>query len=82
MNITFECADKINGKITASIVKADYEEQVKKTLKNYQKKANVPGFRPGKVPFGMIEKQYGTAIKVEEINKVFGENATTESVYG
>ena len=73
MNITFECADKINGKITASIVKADYEEQVKKTLKNYQKKANVPGFRPGKVPFGMIEKQYGTAIKVEEINKVLGE---------
>lgn len=73
MNITFECADKINGKITASIVKADYEEQVKKTLKNYQKKANVPGFRPGKVPFEMIEKQYGTAIKVEEINKVLGE---------
>ena len=73
MNITFECADKINGKITASIVKADYEEQVKKSLKSYQKRANVPGFRPGKVPFGMIERQFGTPVKVEEINKLLGE---------
>ena len=73
MNITFECADKVNGKVTASIVKADYEEGVKKALKNYQKKASVPGFRPGKVPFGMIEKQYGTAVKVEEINRLLGE---------
>ena len=73
MEIKFECADKINGKITVSVVKADYEESVKKTLKNYQKKANVPGFRPGKAPFGMIEKQYGVAAKVDEINRILAD---------
>ena len=74
MEIKFECADKINGKITVSVVKADYEEKVKKTLKGYQKKASVPGFRPGKAPFGMIEKQYGVAAKVDEINEMLADN--------
>ena len=46
MEIKFECADKINGKVTVVVAKADYEEKVKKTLKDYRKKANIPGFRP------------------------------------
>jgi trigger factor len=52
---------------------ADYQEAVEKSLKNYRKKAQVPGFRPGMVPMGMIKKQYGTAVKVDEVNKVLGE---------
>ena len=52
---------------------ADYQDAVEKTLKNYRKKAQVPGFRPGMVPMGMIKKQYGTAAKVDEVNKVLGE---------
>ena len=73
MKITFDCPDKINGQLTMTIEPADYQEQVEKTLKNYRKKAQVPGFRPGMVPMGMIKKQYGTAVKVEEINKLMGE---------
>ena len=73
MKITFDCPDKINGQLTMTIEPADYQERVEKTLKNYRKKAQVPGFRPGMVPMGMIKKQYGTAVKVEEINKLMGE---------
>ena len=73
MNIQFECADKVNGLMTVTIEKADYEEKVQKTLKDYRKKANVPGFRPGMVPMGLIKKQYGTAIKVDEVNRLLGE---------
>ncbi len=73
MNIQFECADQINGLMTITIEKADYEEKVKKTLNDYRKKAQVPGFRPGMVPMALIKKQYGTAIKAEEVNRVLGE---------
>ena len=73
MKITFDCPDKINGLLTMTIESADYQEKVEKTLKNYRKKAQVPGFRPGMVPMGMIKKQYGTAVKVDEINKLMGE---------
>ena len=73
MKITFDCPDKINGLLTMTIEAADYQEQVEKTLKNYRKKAQVPGFRPGMVPMGMIKKQYGTAVKVDEVNKLMGE---------
>lgn len=73
MNIQFDCADKINGLMTITIEKADYEEKVTKTLKDYRKKAQVPGFRPGMVPMGLIKKQYGTAIKVDEVNRLLGE---------
>ena len=73
MKITFDCPDKINGLLTMTIEPADYQEQVEKTLKNYRKKAQVPGFRPGMVPMGMIKKQYGTAVKVDEVNKLMGE---------
>ena len=73
MNIQFEIADKVNGLMTITIEKADYEEKVNKTLKDYRKKAQVPGFRPGMVPMGLIKKQYGTAVKVDEVNRLLGE---------
>jgi trigger factor len=73
MKISFECADKINGLLTMTVEKADYQDAVEKQLKNYRKKAQVPGFRPGMVPMGMIKKQYGTAVKVDEVNKLLGE---------
>ena len=73
MKISFECADKVNGLLTMTVEPADYQDAVEKTLKNYPKKAQAPGFRPGMVPMGMIKKQYGTAVKVDEVNKLLGE---------
>ena len=73
MNIKFENADKINGLMTITIEQADYQEAVDKKLKEYRKKAQVPGFRPGMVPMGLIKKQYGTAVKVDEVNRILGE---------
>ena len=73
MNITFENPDKVNGLMTITVEKEDYQEQVEKTLKNYRKRAQVPGFRPGMVPMGMIRKQYGTAVKVDEVNRLLGD---------
>jgi len=73
MKITFDCPDKINGLMTMVIEPADYQEKVEKTLKDYRKKAQVPGFRPGQVPMGMIKRQYGTAVKVEEVNRLISE---------
>lgn len=73
MNISFEIADKVNGLLTLTIEQSDYQENVEKTLKNYRKKANFPGFRPGMVPMGLIKKQYGTSVKVDEVNKLLGE---------
>ena len=73
MNITFENPDKVNGLLTITVEKEDYQEAVEKTLKNYRKKAQVPGFRPGMVPMGMIKKQYGTAVKVDEVNRLLGD---------
>jgi trigger factor len=73
MNIKFESADKINGLMTITVEKADYQEAVDKKLKDYRKKAQVPGFRPGMVPMGLIKKQYGTAVKVDEVNRLLGE---------
>lgn len=73
MNITFENADKVNGLVTITVEENDYKESVEKTLKDYRKKANVPGFRPGMVPMGMIKRMYGTAVKMDVINRVVGE---------
>jgi trigger factor len=73
MNIQFEAPEKINGVLTITIGKEDYNEKVEKTLKDYRKRANVPGFRPGMAPMGMIKKQYGTAVKVDEINRLLGD---------
>ena len=76
MNITFENTDKVNGLLTITLEKEDYQEKVEKTLKDYRKRAQVPGFRPGMVPMGMIKKQYGTAVKVDEINRLLGTKLT------
>lgn len=73
MKISFENPDKVNGLMTLTVEEADYKDNVEKTLRNYRKKANVPGFRPGMVPMGMIKKQFGTTAKVDEINKLLGE---------
>ena len=73
MKISFENPDKVNGLLTITVEEADYKEKVEKTLKNYRKKANVPGFRPGMAPMGMIKRQFGTTVKVDEINKLIGE---------
>ena len=72
MNISFENPDKINGQLTLTVEESDYKEDVEKTLKDYRKKANMPGFRPGQVPMGMIKRQYGPAVKMDVINKLVG----------
>lgn len=72
MQITKTDAGQL-AKITMVIEPADYEEKVAAELKNIKRKANVPGFRPGMVPAGMIKKMYGKAVLAEEINKVIGE---------
>ena len=63
----------MNGLMTLTVEEADYQKDVEKTLKDYRKKAQVPGFRQGMVPMGMIKRQYGTAVKVDVINKLLGE---------
>ena len=73
MNIKFESADKVNGLMTITIEQSDYAEKVEKTLKDYRKRAQIPGFRAGMAPMGMIKRQYGTSVKAEEINRLLGE---------
>ena len=73
MKIQFESADKVNGLMTLTVEEADYKENVEKTLKDYRKKANIPGFRPGMVPMGLMKRQFGTSVKVDVINKALGE---------
>lgn len=76
MNITQEKVDELNAVLNVDVVAADYAESVNKTLKSHQKSAQLSGFRPGKVPFGLIKKKYGTAVKVEEINRLVGSKIT------
>lgn len=73
MNIVRKDIDSNNATITISIEKADYSEKVEKTLRDYRKKANIPGFRPGMVPMGLLKKMYGKAILGEEINKILSD---------
>ena len=73
MNISFENPDKINGVLKITIEKDDYQGEVDKTLKNYRKQANIPGFRQGQAPIGMIKRQFGMQVKMDVINKILGE---------
>ena len=73
MKISFENPDKINGLLTLVVEEDDYKNDVEKTLKDYRKKANVPGFRPGQAPMGMIKRQFGTSVKMEAVNKIVGQ---------
>ena len=74
MNITRENIDDLNAVLNVQIGKADYQEKVEKVLRDYRKKANIKGFRPGMVPIDLIRKMYGFAVKVDEINKAVSEN--------
>ncbi|PTN07264.1 trigger factor [Mangrovibacterium marinum] len=74
MNITKENINELNATITVKIEKNDYEATVNETLKDYRKKVNMPGFRPGKVPAGLVKKMYGKAILADEVNKMLSNN--------
>lgn len=74
MNISFENPDKVNGVLTLTIEKDDYQAEVDKTLKDYRKKANVPGFRVGQAPIGLIKRQFGASVKADVVNKLIGKN--------
>lgn len=73
MNILFENPDKVNGLMTVTVEDADFKDNVEKTLKDYRKRANFPGFRPGMVPMGLIKKQFGPSVKMDTLNKYVGE---------
>ncbi len=70
MNITRENVDALNAVVKVDIAKEDYSEKVEKILSDYRKTANIPGFRKGHVPMGMVKKQYGKAVLVDEVNKL------------
>lgn len=63
----------MNGLMTITVEKEDYASDVEKQLKDFRKRANVPGFRPGQVPMGMIKRMYGTQVKMEAVNKLVGD---------
>lgn len=77
MNITQESTGDLTAIIKIQVGVDDYIDSVNKVLKDYQRKANIPGFRPGKVPFGMVKKMYGNAVIAEEMNKLISENLTS-----
>lgn len=70
MEFTLKNQSAVSAILSVNIQEADYSALVEKQLKNFRQKANIPGFRPGMVPMGLIKKQYGTAVKAEEINKL------------
>ncbi len=70
MNVSLQNIDKVSALLTVKLEKQDYQEKVEKSLKTFRQKANMPGFRPGMVPMGLIKKQYGKAILAEEVNKL------------
>lgn len=74
MNITQESTGDLTATVKIELIKEDYENQVTTVLKDYQRQASMPGFRPGKVPMGMIKKMYGKAVLADEINKIISEN--------
>ena len=73
MNISLENPEKVSGVLTLVVEEADFAGDVEKQLKDYRKKANVPGFRPGQAPMGMIKRQVGAQVKVDVINRLVGE---------
>lgn len=74
MNITKEQIDDLNAVVKVAITKDDYQEKVDSILSDYRKQANIPGFRKGHVPMGLIKKQYGKAVLVDEVNKLLQDN--------
>jgi len=74
MNITKENVDALNAVVKVDIVAEDYQTKVAEVLQDYRKKANIPGFRKGHVPMGMVKKQYGKSIMIDEVNKLLQES--------
>ncbi|MBO4802748.1 MAG: trigger factor [Bacteroidaceae bacterium] len=73
MNIQFEKTSEVAAELTLTMEKADYQERVEKTLKDYRKKAALPGFRPGQVPMGLMKKRFGAEVTSEEVQKLLSE---------
>lgn len=74
MNVSLTNVDSVNAILQINVTKEDYQEKLDNALKTFRKKANIPGFRPGTVPMGMVKKMYGKSILAEEVNKLVGEN--------
>lgn len=74
MNITKENVDALNAVVKVDIVAEDYQAKVTEVLNDYRKKANIPGFRKGHVPMGMVKKQYGKSVMIDEVNKLLQES--------
>ncbi|WP_428740621.1 trigger factor [Tenacibaculum sp.] len=74
MNITKENVDALNAVVKVDIVAEDYQDKVTKVLNDYRKSANIPGFRKGHVPMGMVKKQYGKSVMIDEVNKLLQES--------
>ena len=74
MQISHKDTDSLNSIITINLERSDFEPKVESVLKNYRKTANIPGFRKGNVPMGMIKKQYESSITADEVNKILQEN--------
>ncbi|MAZ31386.1 MAG: trigger factor [Flavobacteriales bacterium] len=74
MNIYKENVDSLNAILKINILAADYQGRIDSVLSDYRKKADMPGFRKGKIPMGVIIKKYGLSVKVEEINKLLSES--------
>ena len=74
MNITKENVDELNAIVKVDIVSDDYQAKVDEVLADYRKKANIPGFRKGHVPMGMVKKQYGKSVMIDEVNKLVQES--------
>ena len=74
MNITKENVDALNAVVKVDIVAEDYQDKVTEVLNDYRKKANIPGFRKGHVPLGMVKKQYGKSVMIDEVNKLLQES--------
>lgn len=74
MDIVKQNIDELGALLKVQIVKNDYEENVKKSLNNYRKKAEIKGFRPGMAPMSLIQKMYGHSVLIDEINKIISES--------
>ena len=74
MEITHQELDALNAVVTINVAQEDFASKVIEVLKDYRKKANIPGFRKGHVPMGLIKKQYETAVSADEVNKLLREH--------
>jgi trigger factor len=74
MDITKELIDDLNAVVKLKVTPADYTDKVETALKSYQKKVSMPGFRPGKVPAGLVRKMYGKSILAEELNRILSDS--------